>query len=383
MTEQIEDIVIVGGGPAGAYLGWLLAQNGISPIIFDHSYPREKPCGGGISVLAIEKFSFLQEIPDEKSPDNFFELVSPHGASVMTTGEKSTWSLSRQSLDRFILDKAINQGCRLITEQILDIKLINNIWHIKTTDRKYLAKLIIGADGVNSIVRKKILGPIPKTELGICYGCFAKSEKKEATRVKFLEKKQGYAWCFPRHDHLSIGVAVDFVNGKQVKELFNHFIHEHYPHIKIISYWGALIPNVRDPKFFNQPCCGDNWILIGDAAGHVDPSTGEGITYALWGAELATQALLEQNPRSFDNRWRKEYGSMLIESCKSRDLFYNPFILENTLRLASRSTTLSTILNRLICNEIQQQNLMKEVVKELPKIGYEYILSKIQQQVKM
>jgi flavin-dependent dehydrogenase len=59
------EVAIVGGGPAGAYCAYNLAENGICPIIFDHSHPREKPCGGMISPLAQELFPFLKELPIE------------------------------------------------------------------------------------------------------------------------------------------------------------------------------------------------------------------------------------------------------------------------------------------------------------------------------
>jgi len=375
MIENVEDIVIVGAGPAGSYLGYLLAKAGFKPVIFDHSHPREKPCGGGISVLAIEKFSFLHDIPDEKSPDNFFEIVSPHGVSIMTTGRKSTWNLSRQSLDIFVLDKAINHGCRLIAEQVIDVKLINNIWHIKTKEAKYKAKIIIGADGVNSIVRKKILGPIPKTELGVCYGCFAKSEKKETNRVKFLKNKQGYAWCFPRHDHLSIGVGIESGHPKEVKKMFNNFLFTYYPHVEIISTWGAKIPNIKNPHFYDLPCAGENWILIGDAAGHVDPMTGEGITYALWSAELAAKAIISNDPKAFDKMWRKEYGEDLMDSCRMMKFFYNPRLIEYSIHIAKKSKTFSTFLYDFMTNQISRQRLLKRIIKDIPKIVKEYILS--------
>jgi geranylgeranyl reductase family protein len=373
----IEEIAIIGGGPAGAYLGYLLAKKGMHPVIFDHTHPREKPCGGGISVLAIEKFPFLNEIQEPKAPDNKFEFIASKDLSIMTSGKKSTWSLSRARFDKFLLDKAIENGCRLIPEQVKGIKNKNNIWEINTTEGQYQAKLIIGADGVNSIVRKKILGPIPKEDVGVCYGCYATSEKNEATRIIFLKDRQGYAWCFPRHDHLSIGVGVDSSNSKDVKKLFSEIITTYYPHIKIESKWGAKIPNIKDPQFYKLPCAGENWILVGDAAGHVDSSTGEGITYALWSAELASHAIINKDPSSFNSLWRKEYGDNLIGSCKSRDLFYNPLVLEYSIRLAKRSKTLSNFFYELVTNQIPQNILFNRIVKDTPKIIMEFISSKI------
>ena len=59
--KYVEDVAIVGGGPAGAYCALTLAKKGIMPTIFDHSHPREKPCGGGISPPVLKKFPFLEQ----------------------------------------------------------------------------------------------------------------------------------------------------------------------------------------------------------------------------------------------------------------------------------------------------------------------------------
>jgi flavin-dependent dehydrogenase len=241
----------------------------------------------------------------------------------------------------------------------------------------YQAKFLVGADGVNSIVRKKILGPIPKQDLGICYGCFATSNKKEVTRIKYFEDIKGYAWCFPRHDHLSIGIGMAEGDTKKIKKIFNDFITSYYPDINIKSKWGAKIPIIKNPHFYDLPCADDNWMLIGDAAGHVDPITGEGISYALWSAELAAKAILKKDPKSFNEMWKKEYGDTLRTSCTSRDFFYNPKLLEYSIKLASKSKTFSTFLYEYTMNQIPSKDLIKRIIKDISKITKEYIFSSL------
>ncbi len=369
MKKGIEDIAIIGGGPAGSYLGYLLAKNGLHPIIFDYSHPREKPCGGGVSAFALEKFSFLHEIPTENTPEAEFEseIRSPEGFSVMIRGDKPSWTISRLLLDKFILDKAIDSGSKLINEKVIDITPKGDIWEIKTDAGIYKAKIIIGADGVNSIVRKKILSPIPTNDIGICYGCFATSNKKETPLFKYFKNKQGYAWCFPRQNNVSIGVGVDSSNSKNVKTLFEEFITSNYPDVDILSKWGAKIPNIKDIDFYKTPCAGKNWILIGDAAGHVDPITGDGITYALWSAELASKAIMNNDPCSFDQLWRNEYGDNLIAGCKMRHTFYNPFLLEFSLWIASKSKIASSILYDVMNSQQYYSDFFKNIFKSILK----------------
>ena len=379
MKENVEDIIIVGGGPAGAYLGYILAKNNIKSIIFDHSHPREKPCGGGISAFALKKFSFLHEIPEAFTPKNEYEgeLISPEGISVLIKGKEPSWTISRKIFDNFLLNKAIDSGVEFVKEQVIDVKQIGNLWEIKTKKGIYKAKILIGADGVNSTVRKKILGPIPKSDIGVCYGCFAISKNQEIPRVKYLSDGEGYFWCFPRNDHLSIGIGIPSYEKKDLKELLNTFITTYYPDIKIQSKWGATVPYINDTKFYDSPCAGDNWILIGDAAGHVDPITAEGITYALWSAELASKAIINKNISSFDRLWKEEYGEKLLTGCKMRHMFYNPGFLEHSMKIASKSKTFSDLLYDIMQGKQKYQSLMKRMIIDSPKIIKEYFISSI------
>jgi flavin-dependent dehydrogenase len=98
--------------------------------------------------------------------------------------------------------------------------------------------------------------------------------------------------------------------------------------MRAISRFAAMFPLARNSDFFTLPCAGIDWILVGDAAGHVDPITGEGILYALWSSKLAAEAIRRNDLESFDNLWRKEYGNSLREKCAQRDAFYNPLMIE-------------------------------------------------------
>ena len=74
-----------------------------------------------------------------------------------------------------------------------------------------------------------------------------------------------------------------------------------------------MIPTVSDEQFFDRPCCGENWLLIGDAAGHVDPVVGEGIYYAFESAKAAARAICAGDIGSFDSLWKTRYGERLMQ----------------------------------------------------------------------
>lgn len=322
--KRVEDIVIVGGGPAGAYCAFELARRGLDPIIFDHSYPREKPCGGGISPYVIKKFPFLEQFRSRGFTFGNFRILSCIGTEVMTKGLEDGFCISRRILDQGILDMAIESGARFIKEKVLLVQKKGNIWKVLTNNRVLSTKLLVGADGVNSAVRRKILNPISVENLGLTFGYIANSLEEENGVIKFLGEIPGYIWVFPGKNYTNIGIVSELRNGNMLKRLLDTFINSRYPDLKIISKYSALIPSVSNPDFFSLSCSGENWILVGDAAGHADPISGGGIIYALWGGMIAAEAIMRNDPKSFDLMWRDEYGKILEERSKNKTEFYDP-----------------------------------------------------------
>jgi len=331
--EQYEDIVIVGGGPAGAYCAYELANQGIVSAVFDHSHPREKPCGGGISPLLVKKFPFVNRFRSGSGTFEHYKIISCTGKQVTETNLKNGFITSRRYFDEEILNMARNKGAKLFKEKIVDVQRKQDYWTIRTTKRSLSARILIGADGVNSIVRRRIIGPIPNESLVLSYGYIATGPEKNHPVMKFLPGIPGYAWVFPRENDASIGIATELGYGNKLKELLNDFVNSYCPNIKIIDKFAALIPSATSPEFFKRPCAGDNWILLGDAAGHADPISGGGILYAIWGGQLAANAIKMKDPQSYDRLWREEYGKSLVERSRERKAFYDPLTIEFTIAL--------------------------------------------------
>jgi flavin-dependent dehydrogenase len=219
-------------------------------------------------------------------------------------------AFSRLELDQCLLNKALEKGAELIKEKVIDIKKKNHFWKLKTQKQTYSAKILIGADGVNSIVREKTIGSLDPKDKGLCFGYIVKGLQKEEITLSISPHRRGFAWAIPNPRQTSLGIgSSEIIHSHGLKQELDIFIRHNYPHAKLVSQWAAQIPNIKTAKTFRIPIAGANWILIGDAAGHVNPRAGEGILYALLDGELAALAVEERQPQEFNRLWRQAYGT--------------------------------------------------------------------------
>jgi flavin-dependent dehydrogenase len=249
----------------------------------------------------------------------------------MTKGFENGFCVSRRLFDQKLLNMARQSGARFFKEKVIDVRNEGSIFKIKTDKTILSCKILVGADGVNSIVRARTLGPISTVNLALTLGYLTTPLSKDNATIKFLAEIPGYIWVFPGSGYANIGIGSELQYGSMLKRLLDSFINSYHSQIKITSRYAAMVPSASDPEFFKLPCSGENWLLIGDAAGHVDPISGGGILYALWGGKLAAQAIKGNDTKSFDDSWRNEYGKNLKERCDNKEAFYDP--LKSTLAM--------------------------------------------------
>jgi len=318
------EIAVVGGGPAGSHCAYCLAASSLYPVIFDHTHPREKPCGGLVTPFAQRLFPFLKKLPIKHGEKSKLHLISPSGRQArLSTRKSKIRTFSRLKFDQFLVNMAVDKGAELIKEKVIALGRRKDFWEVETTRQSYRVKILIGADGVNSLVRRSTIGPLSKMDKGVCCGYLVRGLEKEDITIRFLAHRKGYMWVIPRDDHTSLGIgACEASRSYGLRRELDMFIEQQYPHAEIISKWTALIPNVKNSKTLKIPLAGHNWILIGDAAGHVSPTSGEGIMYALLDGELAAQAVVENNPETYNEFWKEAYGTSLFIDVKLRKVLY-------------------------------------------------------------
>lgn len=329
MISMIE-VAVVGGGPAGAYCAYNLAKNGCRVSLFDDSHPREKPCGGLVSPEAQQYFPFLKNLPMDQRELRGAHYSSSSGTDVYLSTKKNPFlAFSRLKLDHALVEMALVEGTDWVKERVVNLARSENSWKISTPRSQYSANIVVGADGHTSLVRKSIIGQLDRDDYGFTFGYLLSDLEKSEFIIRFLPHRKGYIWVIPRRGQTSSGIWCTEVSlAEGLKKELDAFLSDEYPDLVKMSKWASLIPNVKKAETFKKPLAGKNWAIIGDAAGHVDPITGEGILFALLDGEIAASAIMEKNPMAYESTWRKVFLRRLTANMKMRKIIYNRVALD-------------------------------------------------------
>ena len=358
LTMSPFDIAVVGGGPAGAWTACLLAARGARVAIVDGSHPREKPCGGGLSARALDLLRPLgpsRPIPgvtighgnfSDGRADVDIELT-PAG-----TGTPALLVASRRDLDLTLLEAARAAGAELVAERVLGIERRDGGWTIRTAGGAVECGRLVGADGANSLVRRTVARPFPRAALSIASGYYVHGLSASHIDIVFTQSPAGYLWAFPRPDHLAVGVGAqaDEATSAQLFEMAAAWIDQRVgPSRGALTRYSWPIPSLSEADLQQETSAGDRWLLVGDAAGLVDPITREGLYYALASAQLAATSLLQDHAsRRYLEGLRGGIHDELRKAARMKNRFFRSAFTGLLIRALQRSPAIRHLMAGLV-----------------------------------
>jgi flavin-dependent dehydrogenase len=284
------DVLVAGAGPAGSRAAELLAAAGASVLLFDPRAPWEKPCGGGLTAAALRNTPTLEELGAESHRVREFLLVGPGGARVAVTLSSPFVVVSRHSLSRWGLARALAAGARVRRRAVGRVARRGAGWAVTdSAGEVHRARWLVVADGAASGLRRQVA---PRFRPGLAPTRVTYPPRGgPAGRAAFvlLSGIGGYIWDFPRRDHHSIGIGV--ARGTRGRSALDAAI-ESFRAVELgdrtpAPHLGAVIGTSRWERGGFQDLGAREYALLGDAAGLADPATGEGIDQALRSAHLA------------------------------------------------------------------------------------------------
>jgi flavin-dependent dehydrogenase len=314
--------LIVGGGPAGAFCGELLARGGWQVTLFDAHLAWEKPCGGGLTARALRAYPFLDNPGWPHRHIHRVELTTPSGDRAALTLREPLVIYSRQTLNRLLLERSRQAGCRLVRTRVRRVYAGHWPVRVETEAGRFEGDFAVIATGA----RNRFLldtTPLRPQDYQQTLGYFI-PVRSDVLKIRFLPGFQGYIWSFPRVDHLSVGICgpLSAASSATLRVQLDAFLRDEGLCTAGAQFYSHLLPSPQAATLRRRPIAGMNWALIGDAAATVDPITGEGLYYALRSGELLARALLAGAPAEYAPRLREEFGQELERAAELCPRFY-------------------------------------------------------------
>ena len=389
---MIYDIVIVGAGPAGSTAAKILASQDLNVLLIDkEKFPRNKPCGGGLPIRSLKRFPYIKDINVIESYSYGGYLYPPSLCNniEIIKQEPVIAMVLRKKFDNALVKLAIDNGAKFLDgKSVTDLKITLDKAQITLDDgREIQTDLVIGADGFLSTIAQKAGLATRHRNKGI--SVVEEFSLKKDTMDQFYTNKRlchihskihgisGYGWVFPKQSHVNIGLAKYLTNGNSVNDKKN--IREEFKEYLTLLRNTDIIPkNIESTQLRGgtlqvkplEKTYADRIILCGDAAGLINPVSGEGIYYALASGEIAARVASESIKKDdsseqflsrYEQQWKNDFGQEIKLMLKSTKQWGKQN--ENIFKLMSKDNKLAEMFLSIITGQESVYELRWKILK--------------------
>jgi flavin-dependent dehydrogenase len=377
-------VAILGGGPAGAFAAEQLASAGLKVLLFDEKLAWEKPCGGGLTFKAYNQYPFLI---DNATPKRFVTetvLGAPKAGEVTLKLGDPLLIYSRFDLNRMLLERAEYAGAQIEKARVTGMSRYGSSWQLRTNCGVADADFCIVATGARNPLRD--VGTVLKPQDTMSALGYYIPGDQERIDIQFLPGLEGYIWAFPRCGHLSVGICGKGTPAAVLRKRLEQYMTEREFAWKGAAFYSHLLPSLDTGSWRKNRVAGEGWMAVGDAAGLVDPITGEGLYYAIRSADLAVRCLLSEVSHAaekvtqYRQMLRRDFtGDLELGSRLAKRVFLGSFLFGSVparmVQFTRRSPRFSAIMQDLFAGKQPYLGLKKRLLHNLNGSLYEIGMS--------
>jgi flavin-dependent dehydrogenase len=365
-------VAILGGGPAGAFAAAQLSAAGLDTVVFDEKLAWEKPCGGGLTYKAYNQYPFLIDNGTPKKLMAETVLAAPRAGDVTLRLRNPIVIYSRFDLNRLLLERAEHAGARIEKARITEMLRSSSGWQLKTKSGAMHADYCIVATGARNPLRD-VGTQLTQSDTMSALGYYVPGDR-DRIDIQFLPKLEGYIWVFPRCGHLSVGICGKGEPALSLRKRLEAYMLEKGISWKGAAFYSHLLPSLETPAWKQNRVAGDGWMAVGDAAGLVDPITGEGLYYAIRSADLAAKALLleigDLAGQAYRRMLRRDFAADLeFGSRLAKRVFFGHFLFGNVparmVQFTRRSPKFASIMQDMFAGTQPYLGLKRRLIENL------------------
>jgi flavin-dependent dehydrogenase len=280
-----------------------------------------------------------------------------------------------------LLQRAEAAGAEIEKTRVIDIQRRQAGWILKTTSGTLDADYCIIATGARNALRDvgtKWCAADTMTALG-----YYIPAEQDHIDIQFFSGFEGYIWIFPRNNHLSAGICGKGEPAQALRARLEKYLAEKGISLKGSTFYGHVLPSLEKPAWRSNRVAGEGWMAVGDAAGLVDPVTGEGLYYAVRSADLAAKVLLSESPYLVED-YRSELRSEFTEDLEmasrlAKRVYLGKFIYADVptrmIQFMRRSPTFNALMQDLFAGTQNYLDLKTRLIHGLNGTLREVLMS--------